>query len=69
MTVIEKLEQTLLPLIEQGKRIAITGHSSGGAIDCAFADDFEQNIHARSSESSLFVNLRSGIGAFRNTMD
>ncbi|EGR0793616.1 lipase [Vibrio cholerae] len=42
MTVIEKLEQTLLPLIEQGKRIAITGHSSGGAIGCVFADYFER---------------------------
>ena len=34
-TVIERLETTLIPLLEQGKRISITGHSSGGSIGCA----------------------------------
>ncbi|MGL6260792.1 lipase family protein [Vibrio sp. WXL210] len=40
-SVLERLEQTLVPLVEQGKRIAITGHSSGGAIGCVFGDYFE----------------------------
>ncbi|EGR0049069.1 lipase [Vibrio vulnificus] len=42
MTVLEKLEQILLERIKEGKRIAITGHSSGGAIGCVFADYFER---------------------------
>ncbi|QFT11268.1 Lipase (class 3) (plasmid) [Vibrio sp. THAF190c] len=37
-SVFERLETTLAPLIEKGKRITITGHSSGGAIGCVFAD-------------------------------
>ncbi|ORT52484.1 lipase (plasmid) [Vibrio sp. qd031] len=41
-SVLQVLEQTLLPLIEQGKRVSITGHSSGGAIGCVFADYFEK---------------------------
>jgi len=36
-----KLETILIPLIHGGKRISFTGHSSGGAIGCIFADYFE----------------------------
>ena len=42
LNVIQRLEATLVPFIEQGKRIAITGHSSGGAIGCVFADYLEK---------------------------
>ncbi|CAH6853561.1 Lipase [Vibrio chagasii] len=42
LSVIERLESVLIPLLEQGKRIAITGHSSGGAIGCVFADYFDK---------------------------
>ena len=42
LNVIQRLEATLIPFIEQGKRIAITGHSSGGAIGCVFADYLEK---------------------------
>ncbi|WP_428774329.1 lipase family protein [Vibrio sp.] len=42
MSVIERLESAVEPLLAQGKRIAITGHSSGGAIGCVFADYLEQ---------------------------
>ncbi len=40
-SVYERLESTLIPLVQQGKRITITGHSSGGAIGTVFADYFE----------------------------
>jgi predicted lipase len=37
----DRLETLLVPLIDCGKRITFTGHSSGGAIGCVFADYFE----------------------------
>ncbi|WP_261817247.1 lipase family protein [Vibrio gallicus] len=46
-TVVERLELALVPLVANGKRITITGHSSGGAIGCVFADYFEKK-HPRS---------------------
>ncbi|WP_117234095.1 lipase family protein [Vibrio maerlii] len=42
LSVFERLESTLQPLLAKGKRIAITGHSSGGAIGCVFADYLDQ---------------------------
>ncbi len=42
LSVIERLEATIVPLILQGKRITITGHSSGGAIGSVFADYIER---------------------------
>ncbi|WP_413283281.1 lipase family protein [Vibrio sp. MA40-2] len=41
LTVWERLEQILEPLIIRGKRVSFTGHSSGGAIGCVFADYIE----------------------------
>ncbi|EJG1918291.1 lipase, partial [Vibrio parahaemolyticus] len=42
LSVIERLEATVVPLILQGKRISVTGHSSGGAIGSVFADYIEK---------------------------
>ncbi|MDF2153430.1 lipase [Vibrio sp. CAU 1672] len=42
LSVIERLEEAVVPLIQQGKRLTITGHSSGGAIGCVFADYMEK---------------------------
>ncbi|MDE1252874.1 lipase [Vibrio aestuarianus] len=42
LSVIERLENFVTPLIQNGKRITITGHSSGGAIGCVFADYLEK---------------------------
>ncbi|HHG3543845.1 TPA: lipase [Vibrio parahaemolyticus] len=42
LNVIERLEATVVPLILQGKRISVTGHSSGGAIGSVFADYIEK---------------------------
>ncbi|MDF5371965.1 lipase, partial [Vibrio parahaemolyticus] len=42
LTVIERLEGIVVPLILRGKRITITGHSSGGAIGSVFADYIEK---------------------------
>lgn len=36
-----RLEKILIPLIQKGKRISITGHSSGGAIALVMADYLE----------------------------
>ncbi|USD68079.1 lipase [Vibrio sp. SCSIO 43136] len=43
LTVIERTEAILKPLIEEGKRVSITGHSSGGAIGTVIADYIELN--------------------------
>lgn len=42
LSVFERLNAILVPLIKQGKRISITGHSSGGAIGCVVADYLER---------------------------
>lgn len=42
MSVFDKLLTILVPLIEQGKRITVTGHSSGGAIGLVIADRLER---------------------------
>ncbi|WP_070966679.1 lipase family protein [Vibrio sonorensis] len=42
-SVIDKLNSILTPLIRQGFRITITGHSSGGALACVCADILEFN--------------------------
>ncbi|MDC0609458.1 lipase [Vibrio sp.] len=40
-SVLEKIVATLFPLIEKGKRVSFTGHSSGGALSCVLADYVE----------------------------
>ncbi len=42
LSVFERTMGIASELIENGKRIAITGHSSGGAIGCIIADALEQ---------------------------
>lgn len=42
ITVFDKLIEVLTPLIESGKRISLTGHSSGGALACVIADKLER---------------------------
>ncbi|ASA58268.1 lipase family protein [Vibrio gazogenes] len=44
VSVLERLETILLPLIEQGKRVVLTGHSSGGAMACVVADYLERRV-------------------------
>ncbi len=41
VSVLTRLETIVLPLIDAGKRVTVTGHSSGGAIGCVFADYME----------------------------
>ncbi|WP_261833258.1 lipase family protein [Vibrio ishigakensis] len=41
-SVFERIVDIVEPLIEQGMRVAITGHSSGGAIGCILGDYLEQ---------------------------
>ena len=41
-TVVERLETTLISLLEQHKRISITDHSSGGSIGYVLADYLDQ---------------------------
>lgn len=41
-TVIDKLIDTLIPLITAHKRVTFTGHSSGGAVACVLADCIER---------------------------
>ncbi|MGF1864337.1 lipase [Enterovibrio norvegicus] len=41
-SVMEKLEHCLLPLIEQGKRLSFTGHSSGGSMAIIAGEILEQ---------------------------
>lgn len=41
-SVLQRLEQYLEPLILSGKRVALTGHSSGGAMACVAADYLER---------------------------
>ncbi|EGU47057.1 lipase-related protein, partial [Vibrio ichthyoenteri ATCC 700023] len=42
LTVYQRLFAIIEPLVHQGKRITFTGHSSGGAIGCLFADILER---------------------------
>ncbi|WP_342609765.1 lipase family protein [Vibrio tritonius] len=42
LSVIERLQVYLAPLVAEGKRITITGHSSGGAMGCVIADMMER---------------------------
>ncbi|NKF52088.1 DUF2974 domain-containing protein [Shewanella sp. WXL01] len=42
-TVYQQLQQVLAPLITQGKRITLTGHSSGGAMAVLAADRLERS--------------------------
>nr|WP_282437258.1 lipase [Vibrio amylolyticus] len=42
VTVFERLLSVISPLIKQGKRITLTGHSSGGAIGCIIGDAIEK---------------------------
>ncbi|GAA5219091.1 alpha/beta hydrolase [Corallincola platygyrae] len=42
MTVFNRLVEVLTPLIKQGKRVALTGHSSGGAMAVLAADRLER---------------------------
>ncbi len=67
-SVYERLETTLEPLIKQGKRIAITGHSSGGAIGCVFADYLESKYPKSIKRIVTFGQPRSAIGSFARTI-
>ncbi len=42
LSVFERLLDTLLPMLANGKKITFTGHSSGGAISCVCADYLER---------------------------
>lgn len=42
-SVIDKVNLTLQPLIQKGKRVTFTGHSSGDAIACVLADCLERS--------------------------
>lgn len=42
LSVYERLTAILTPLLDQGKRITFTGHSSGGAVGCILADALEK---------------------------
>ncbi|MGF1696470.1 lipase [Vibrio lamellibrachiae] len=42
LSVFDRLFNIITPLIQQGKRITLTGHSSGGAIGCVIGDAIEQ---------------------------
>ncbi|MDD1780236.1 lipase [Enterovibrio sp. ZSDZ35] len=41
-TVMESIESTVLPLLKQGKRLSLTGHSSGGSMAIIAAEILEQ---------------------------
>jgi predicted lipase len=41
ISVLERVEAIVLPHIENGKRVSVTGHSSGGSIGCVLADYLE----------------------------
>jgi len=43
LSVFERVMSIVTPLIEQGKRVSVTGHSSGGAIGCVIADYIEHH--------------------------
>ncbi|MDA0148306.1 lipase family protein [Vibrio sp. LaRot3] len=44
LTVYQRLFDTIVPLILEGKRITFTGHSSGGAIGTVLADQLEHRF-------------------------
>ncbi|WP_026027069.1 lipase family protein [Vibrio genomosp. F10] len=44
LSVFDRLFLIIKPLIQQGKRISITGHSSGGAIGCVIGDAIEKRF-------------------------
>lgn len=41
LSVLQRIDIALQPLIKQGKRMTFTGHSSGGAVACVVADYIE----------------------------
>ncbi|MEI8632589.1 lipase [Vibrio sp. PP-XX7] len=60
LTVLERLEKVIIPLIGSGKRITLTGHSSGGAIACVVADYLEH--HAPKSIKRVVTFGQPAIG-------
>lgn len=63
-TVIDKLLDVLSPLIEQGKRVTFTGHSSGGALACVMADCVERMHPHRIKRVVTFGQPAIGGGSF-----
>ncbi|MCG9595657.1 lipase [Vibrio sp. Isolate25] len=65
-SVYEQLTSIIVPLIEQGKKITFTGHSSGGAIGCVLADALEKQFPKSIKRVVTFGQPSIGGYGFKN---
>jgi len=65
LTVYQRLESVLQPLIEQGKRISLTGHSSGGCMAVLAADRLEHRFPKKVKRVVTFGQPATGIWNFK----
>lgn len=68
LSVLERLEGIVVPLILKGKRITITGHSSGGAIGSVFADYIEKKYPKSIKRVVTFGQPAVGDWTFKNAI-
>ena len=65
MTMIDAISHLIGPLIDQGKRISLTGHSSGGAIAVLAADRLEREYPGKVRRVVTFGQPAVGFHSFR----
>ncbi|WP_028021967.1 lipase family protein [Enterovibrio calviensis] len=66
VSVIEKLESCLLPLISQGKKLSFTGHSSGGSMAIIAAEIIEQKYPNSIKRIVTFGQPATGYWTFKD---
>ncbi|WP_035480437.1 lipase family protein [Aliagarivorans marinus] len=64
-TVEQEIIDTLTPLVEQGKRVSLTGHSSGGAMSVLLADRLERRWHGCIKRVVTFGQPSCGLWSFK----
>ncbi|MGY5453438.1 lipase family protein [Agarivorans sp. MS3-6] len=65
LSVYQKIEDILLPLINSGKRVTFTGHSSGGAMAVLMADRFERKCPNKVKRVVTFGQPAIGLSSFK----
>ncbi|WP_411991457.1 lipase family protein [Agarivorans sp. DSG3-1] len=65
LTVYQRLESILLPLMAQGKRISLTGHSSGGCMAVLVADRLERKYPKKVKRVVTFGQPATGLWNFK----
>ncbi|WP_432463262.1 lipase family protein [Agarivorans sp. QJM3NY_33] len=64
-SVYQRLESVLLPLMTQGKKITLTGHSSGGAMAVLVADRLERKYPKKVKRVVTFGQPATGLWNFK----